>query len=68
MYSGLGAAIPACIAAASRLEKDKIASIEKVETGMVEVSDQEGKVRNVCQLRILVAVNPQARENNQNSA
>jgi len=61
VFSGLGAAIPVCIATAARLEKDKIANIQKVETGMIEITGEQGKVRNVCQLRVFVSVRPEAR-------
>ena len=61
VFSGLGAAIPVCIATACRLEKDMIAIIQKVETAMLEIKGEQGKVRNVCQLRVFVSVHPEAR-------
>lgn len=56
IFSGLGAAIPNCIAAASRLEADKVGKIVKVETCMVELQGDKGENRNVAQIRVLVNV------------
>ena len=58
IFSGLGAAIPNCIAAAARLEADKIGTIGKVETCMIELQGEKGESRNVAQIRILVNVLP----------
>ena len=62
VFSGLGAAVPVCISVANRLERDSICRITGIQTGMKEVTSEDGRVRNVCQLKVYACVHPQARK------
>ena len=61
-FSGLGSAISVCIGASTRLEKDGLVCVEKVETDLPEMKGDDQVLRMVPHMKITMKVVSGARD------